>query len=44
MDKRTGKLMTKHKALHLRDDVNKPHVSGKKEEEDSLGLKIASRH
>ena len=30
MDQRTRKLMTMHKALHLRDNVNRRYVSGKK--------------
>ena len=29
MDKRTRKLMTMHKALHPRDDVDRPYVSRK---------------
>ena len=29
MDKRTRKLMTMHKALHPRDDVDRLHVSWK---------------
>ena len=32
---------TMHKALHLRDDIDRHYVSRKKEEEDSRTLKIA---
>ena len=42
MDQRTRKLMTLHKALHPRDDVDM--WQEKKEEEDLLAYKIVSMH
>ena len=44
MDQRTKKLMTMHKALHHRDDVDKLYMSRKKEEEHPPTSKIASIH
>ena len=32
MDERTRKFMTMHKALHLRDDINRLYVSRKEGE------------
>ena len=36
--------MTMHKALHLRDNVDRLYVSWKKKEEDLPALKIALTH
>ena len=36
--------MTMHKALHLKDDVDRLYVSKKEEEDDPFALKIASMH
>ena len=44
MDQRTRKLMTMHKALHPRDDVDRRYVSKKREEEDLPALKTALTH
>ena len=44
MDLRTRKLMTMHKALHLRDDVDRLYVSRKREEEDLPVSKTALTH
>ena len=44
MNQRTRKLMTMHKALHPRDDVNRLYVSRKRREEDLPALKIALTH
>ena len=41
MDQRTRKLMTMHKALQSRDDVDRLYVSRKREEEDSPASKTA---
>ena len=45
MDQRTRKLMTMHKALHPRDDVDRLYIyQKKKEEEDLSALKTALTH
>ena len=44
MDQRTRKLMTMHKALHPRDDVDRLYVSRKEEEEDLTALKTVLAH
>ena len=44
MNKRTRKLMTTHKALHLRDDVDRQCVSRKEVEEDLPVLKTVLMH
>ena len=41
MDQRTRKLMTMHKALQSRDDVDRLYVSRKREEEDLPASKTA---
>ena len=41
MDQRTRKLMTMHKALHPRDDVDRLYVWKKREEADLPALKTA---
>ena len=43
MDNRTRKLMTMHKALHLRDGIDYM-CQEKKEEEDTPALNIAWMH
>ena len=44
MDQRTRKLMTIHKALHPRDDVDRLFISRKREEEHLPALKTALTH
>ena len=44
IDQRTRKLMTMHKALHPREDVNRLYVSRKGGGEDSPALKTALTH
>ena len=44
MDQRTRKLMTMHKVLHPRDDVDRLYVSRKEEEEDSPAMKTTLTH
>ena len=44
MDQRTRKLITTHRALHPRDDVDRLYVSRKREEEDMPALKTAFTH
>ena len=45
MDQRTRKFVTMHKDLHLRYDVYRLYMSGKKKvEEDSPAFRIASMH
>ena len=44
MDQRTRKLMTIHKALHPKDDVDSLYVYEKREEEDWSALKTALTH
>ena len=39
MDQRTRKLMTMHKALHLRDDVDRLYVSRKEEGRGLVSIK-----
>ena len=41
MDQRTRKLMTIHKALHPRDDIDWLYVQGEREEEDLPASKTA---
>ena len=44
MNQRTRKLMTMHKALHPRDDVDRLYVSRKEGEDDLPALKTAFTH
>ena len=44
MDQRTRKLMTMHKALHAKDDVDRLCVPRKEEEEDLPALKTVLTH
>ena len=44
MDQRTRKLMTMHKALHPRDDIDRLYMSRKEEGKDLPALKTALRH
>ena len=44
MDQKTSKLMTMHKALHPRDNVNRLYASRKERGEGLAALKIASIH
>ena len=44
MDQRTRKLMTVHKALHPRDDIDRLYVSRKKEGEDMPVMKTVLTH
>ena len=44
MDQRTRNLMTMHKALHLRDDVDRLYVSRKEGGEDLPASKTALTH
>ena len=44
MDQRTRKLMTIHKALHPRDDVDRPYVSREEGEENLPAMKTALTH
>ena len=44
MDQRTRKLMTMHKALHPRDDVDISYVSKNSEEGDLPALKTVLTH
>ena len=43
IDQRTRKLMTMHRALHPKDDMDRLYVL-KKEEEDSPALMLSSMH
>ena len=42
MDQRTRKLMTMHKVLHLRDDVNRLYLSRKEGGRGPASVKLAS--
>ena len=44
MNERTRKLMTEHKALHPRDEVDRLYVPRENKEEDPPELKIALTH
>ena len=44
MDQRTSKLMTMHKTLHLRDDIDRLYMRQWKEEEDKPALGIVWVH
>ena len=44
MDQRTRKLMTMHKALHPRENVDRLYVSRKEGEEDLPASKTALTH
>ena len=44
MNQRTRKLMTMHKALHLKDDVDRHMYQEKREEEDLPASKTALTH
>ena len=45
MDQRARKLMTMHKALHPRDDVDRLYISRKERKEDDFpALKTALKH
>ena len=44
MDQRTWKLMTMHKAVHHKDDVDRQYISWKEVEDDFPALETALTH